>query len=69
MLNPVLTNKKVLYRNVMLEVSLDCSNHKMMEFKILRAAKVSTQQVHTSGFQDSFLRGLLDRIPFLGIKP
>ncbi|PKU39832.1 dtw domain-containing protein 2 [Limosa lapponica baueri] len=35
----VLTNKEGLLRNMKLKGSLGCSNHKMVEFKILRAAR------------------------------
>jgi len=43
MLDLVLTNKEGLVGNVKLKVSLGCSDHEMVEFKILRA----TRRVHS----------------------
>jgi len=39
MLDLVLTNKEGLVGNVRLKGSLGCSDHEMVEFKILRAAR------------------------------
>ncbi|GAB0176597.1 hypothetical protein GRJ2_000124900 [Grus japonensis] len=54
MLDLVLTNKERLVGNVKLKGSLGCSDHEMVEFKILRAARKArraSSQPWTSGEQ------------------
>ncbi|PKU34102.1 rna-directed dna polymerase from mobile element jockey-like [Limosa lapponica baueri] len=64
-LDLVLTNKEGLVGNVKLKGSLGCSDHEMVEFKILRAArrvhsKVTTLDFRRVGF--GLLRDLLGRV-------
>jgi len=53
MLDLVLTNKEGLVVNVKLKGSLACSDHEMVEFKILRAVRRAHSK--TPGFQESRL--------------
>ncbi|GAB0209154.1 hypothetical protein GRJ2_003381100 [Grus japonensis] len=67
MLDLVLTNKEGLVGNVKLKGSLGCSDHKMVEFRILRAArrahsKLTTLDLRRADF--GLLRDLLGRIPW-----
>jgi len=67
MLDLVLTNKEGLVGNVKVTSSLGCSDHEMVEFKILRAArrvhsKLATLEFRTADF--GLLRDLLDRVPW-----
>lgn len=56
-----LTNKKGLVKNVRLKGSLDCSDHEMVEFRILRAAN---SVPWTSGEKTGLFRDLLCRVPW-----
>ena len=65
MLNLVLTNKEGLMSNVKLEDSLDCSDHEMVEFKILRVlkrvhSKLATQNFRRADFE--LFRELLGKV-------
>ena len=51
MLDLVLTNKKRLVGNVKLKGSLGCSDHEMVEFKILRAARRAHSKLATLDFR------------------
>jgi len=65
MLDLILTNKEGLVGNVMLK-GLGCSDHKMVEFKILRAAGRAHSKLATPEFSRAdfgLLRYLLGRIP------
>ncbi|GAB0184054.1 hypothetical protein GRJ2_000870700 [Grus japonensis] len=53
MLDLILTNKEGLVGDVKLKGSLGCSDHKMVEFRILRA--VRRAQAHYPGLQESRL--------------
>jgi len=67
MLDPVLTNKEGLVGNVKVKVSLGCSDHEMVEFKILRAARRVRSNLATLDFRRAdfgLLRNLLGRIPW-----
>ncbi|GAB0209624.1 hypothetical protein GRJ2_003428100 [Grus japonensis] len=55
MLDLVLTNKEGLVGDVKLKGSLGCSDHEMVECRILRAVKEGTQQAHYPGLQESRL--------------
>ncbi|GAB0188477.1 hypothetical protein GRJ2_001313000 [Grus japonensis] len=67
MLDLVLTNKERLVGNVKLKGSLGCSDHEMVEFKILRAvrrahSKFTTLDFRRAGF--GLFRDLLGRVPW-----
>ncbi|GAB0209914.1 hypothetical protein GRJ2_003457100 [Grus japonensis] len=67
MLDLILTNKEGLVGDVKLKGSLGCSDHEMVEFRILRAArrahsKLTTLDFRRAGFGLS--RDLLGRIPW-----
>ncbi|GAB0179229.1 mitochondrial enolase superfamily member 1 [Grus japonensis] len=65
MLDLVLTNKEGLVGNVKLKGSLGCSDHKMVEFKILRAARRAHSKLTTLDFRRAdfgLFRDLLGRI-------
>ncbi|GAB0206749.1 hypothetical protein GRJ2_003140500 [Grus japonensis] len=67
MLDLILTNKEGLVGDVKIKGSLGCSDHEMVEFKILRAArrahsKLTTLEFRRAGFGLS--RDLLARIPW-----
>ncbi|GAB0180745.1 hypothetical protein GRJ2_000539800 [Grus japonensis] len=67
MLDLVLTDKKRLVGNVKLKGSLGCSDHEMVEFKILRAARRVHSKLTTLDFRRAdfgFFRDLLGRIPW-----
>ena len=67
MLDLVLTNKDGLVGNVKLGDSLGCSDHEMVEFKILRAARRVHSKLTALDFRraDSGLfRDLLGRVPW-----
>jgi len=64
MLDLVLTNKERLVGNVKLKGSLGCSDHKMVEFKTLRAARQVCSKLSTLDFRRAdfgLLRDLLGR--------
>ena len=69
MLDPVLTNKEGLVGSVKLKGSAGCSDHEMMEFKILRAARRMHSKLATLDFRradfglfrDLLGRGLWDK--------
>ena len=66
MLDLVLTNKEGLVGNVKLKGSLGCSDHAMVEFKILRAARRVCSKLTAADFRRvdfGFFRDLLSRIP------
>ena len=67
MLDLVLTNKEGLVGNVKLKGSLGCSDHEMVEFKILRAlrrahSKLTTLDLRRADF--GLFRDLLGRVPW-----
>ncbi|GAB0209401.1 hypothetical protein GRJ2_003405800 [Grus japonensis] len=67
MLDLVLTNKEGLVGDVKLKGSLGCSDHKMVEFRILRAARRAHSKLTTLDFRRAdfgLLRDLLGRIPW-----
>lgn len=51
MLDPVVTNKEGLVHNMNLKVSLGCSDHETMEFKILRALRRVHSKLTTLDFR------------------
>ncbi|PKU31919.1 hypothetical protein llap_17778 [Limosa lapponica baueri] len=51
MLDLVLTNKEGLARNVKLKGSLGCSDHEMVEFQIVRAARRVHSKLTTLDFR------------------
>ncbi|GAB0185700.1 hypothetical protein GRJ2_001035300 [Grus japonensis] len=65
MLDLVLTNKEGQVGNVKLKGSLGCSDHKMVEFKILRAARRVHSKLTTLDFRRAdfgLFRDLLSRV-------
>jgi len=67
MLDLVLTNKEGLVGNVKVKGSLGCSDHGMVEFKILRAVRRVRSKLTTRDFRRAdfgLLRDLLGRIPW-----
>ncbi|GAB0210150.1 hypothetical protein GRJ2_003480800 [Grus japonensis] len=67
MLDLVLTNKEGLVGDVKLKGSLGCSDHEMVEFRILRAARRAHSKLTTLDFRRAdfgLLRDLLGRIPW-----
>ncbi|GAB0210120.1 mitochondrial enolase superfamily member 1 [Grus japonensis] len=67
MLDLVLTNKEGLVGDVKLKGSLGCSDHKMVEFRILRAARRAHSKLTALDFRRAdfgLLRDLLGRIPW-----
>jgi len=67
MLDLVLTNKEGLVGNVEVKGSLGCSDHEMVEFKILRAERRVCSKLTTLDFRRTdfgLLRDLLGRIPW-----
>ena len=63
----VLINKEGLVENVKLKGSLGCSDHAMVEFKILRAARRVCSKLTAADFRRvdfGFFRDLLSRIPW-----
>ena len=66
MLDLVLPNKEGLVRNVKLKGSLGCSDHEMVEFKILKAATRAHSKLTALDFRRadfSLFRDLLGRVP------
>jgi len=71
MLYLVLTNKEELVGNVEVRGSLGCSDHEMVEFKILRAARRVHSKLTTLDFGRAdfgLLRGIC-LVEYHGIKP
>ncbi|GAB0195045.1 hypothetical protein GRJ2_001969800 [Grus japonensis] len=67
MLDLVFTNKEGLVWNVKLTGSLGCSDHEMVEFKILRAARRAHSKLTTLDFRRAdfgLFRDLLGRVPW-----
>ncbi|PKU27650.1 glycerol kinase [Limosa lapponica baueri] len=67
MLDLVLTNKEGLVGNVKLKGILGCSDHEMVEFKILRAARRVRSKLTTLEFRRAdfgLLRDLIGRVPW-----
>ncbi|KAM9591177.1 uncharacterized protein ACIBXB_006074 isoform 2-T3 [Morphnus guianensis] len=67
MLDLVLTNKEGLVENVKLKGGLGCSDHEMVEFKILRAARRAHSKLATLDFRRAdfgLFRDLLGRVPW-----
>ncbi|GAB0180661.1 mitochondrial enolase superfamily member 1 [Grus japonensis] len=67
MLDLILTNKEGLVGDVKLKGSLGCSDHKMVEFRILRAARRAHSKLTTLDFRRAdfgLFRDLLGRIPW-----
>ncbi|GAB0183649.1 hypothetical protein GRJ2_000830200 [Grus japonensis] len=67
MLDLVLTNKEGLVGNVKVKGSLGCSDHEMVEFKILRAARRVHSKLTTLDFRRAdfgLFRDLLGRVPW-----
>ncbi|GAB0181349.1 hypothetical protein GRJ2_000600200 [Grus japonensis] len=67
MLDLVLTNKEGLVGNVKLKGSLGCSDHEMVEFKILRAVRRAHSKLTALDFRRAdfaLFRDLLGRVPW-----
>ncbi|GAB0179197.1 hypothetical protein GRJ2_000385000 [Grus japonensis] len=67
MLDLVLTNKEELVGDMKLKGSLGCSDHKMVKFKILRAARRARSKLTTLDFRRAdfgLFRDLLGRVPW-----
>ena len=67
MLDLVLTNKEGLVGNVKLKGSLGCSDHEMVEFKILKAVRRAHSKLNTLAFRRAdfgLFRDLLGRVPW-----
>ncbi|GAB0209183.1 mitochondrial enolase superfamily member 1 [Grus japonensis] len=67
MLDLVLTNKEGLVGDVQLKGSLGCSDHEMVEFRILRAARRACSKLTTLDFRRADFgpfRDLLGRVPW-----
>ncbi|GAB0208014.1 hypothetical protein GRJ2_003267100 [Grus japonensis] len=67
MLDLVLTNKEGLVGDVKLKGSLGCSDHEMVEFRILRAARRALSKLPTLDFRRAdfgLFRDLLGRVPW-----
>ncbi|GAB0203482.1 hypothetical protein GRJ2_002813800 [Grus japonensis] len=67
MLDLILTNKEGLVGDVKLKGSLGCSDHAMVEFRILRAARKAHSKLTTLDFRRAdfgLFRDLLGRIPW-----
>ncbi|GAB0190834.1 hypothetical protein GRJ2_001548700 [Grus japonensis] len=66
-LDLILTNKEGLVGNVKLKGSLGCSDHDVVEFKILRAARRAHSKLATLDFRRAdfgLFRDLLGRLPW-----
>ncbi|GAB0199646.1 hypothetical protein GRJ2_002430000 [Grus japonensis] len=66
-LDLILTNKEGLVRDVKLKDSLGCSDHEMVEFRILRAARRAHSKLTTLDFSRAnfgLFRDLLGRLPW-----
>ncbi|GAB0205396.1 hypothetical protein GRJ2_003005200 [Grus japonensis] len=67
MLDLILTNEEGLVGDVKLRGSLGCSDHEMVEFRILRAARRARSKLTTLDFRRAdfgLFRNLLGRIPW-----
>ncbi|GAB0206541.1 mitochondrial enolase superfamily member 1 [Grus japonensis] len=67
LLDLILTNKEGLVGDVKLKGSLGCSDHKMVDFRILRAARRARSKLTALGFRRAdfgLFRDLLGRIPW-----
>ncbi|PKU33078.1 glycerol kinase [Limosa lapponica baueri] len=67
MLDLVLSNKEGLVGNVKIRGSLGCSDHEMMEFKTLKAARRAHSKLTTLNFRRAdfgLFRDLLGRVPW-----
>jgi len=67
MLDLVLTNKEGLMGNVKLKGSFGCSDHEMVKFKLLRAARRAHSKLTTLDFRTAdfgLFRDLLGRVPW-----
>ncbi|GAB0208676.1 hypothetical protein GRJ2_003333300 [Grus japonensis] len=67
MLDLILTNKEGLVGDVKLKGSLGCSDHEMVEFRILRAVRRAHSKLTTLDFRRAdfgLFRDLLGRIPW-----
>ncbi|GAB0190684.1 hypothetical protein GRJ2_001533700 [Grus japonensis] len=67
MLDLVLTDKEGLVEDVKLKGSLGCSDHEMVEFKILRAARRAHSKLTTLDFRRAdfgLFKDLLGRVPW-----
>ncbi|GAB0199980.1 mitochondrial enolase superfamily member 1 [Grus japonensis] len=67
MLDLILTNKEGLAGDVKLKGSLGCSDHEMVEFRILRAARRAHSKLTTLDFRRAdfgLFRDLLGRVPW-----
>ena len=65
LLDLILTNKEGLVSNVKLKGNLGCSDHKMVQFKILRASKTVLNKLATLDFRRAdfeLFRELLGRV-------
>ena len=65
-LDLVCINKEVLVENVKLQGSLGCSDHEMVEFKILKAARRAHRKLTTLDFKRADFgpfRDLVSRVP------
>lgn len=54
-LDLVLTSRKKLVENVMLQGSCGCSDHEVLEFEIPHCSEKDIQVAHWSGLQESIL--------------
>jgi len=66
MLDLVLANKEGLVGNVKVKGSIGCSDHEMVEFRILRATRRVRSKLATLNFRRAdfgLLRHLLGRVP------
>ncbi|GAB0186934.1 hypothetical protein GRJ2_001158700 [Grus japonensis] len=66
-LDLILTNKEGLVRNVKLRGNLGCSDHEMVEFRILRAVRRALSKLPTLDFRRAdfgLFRDLLGRVPW-----
>jgi len=66
-LDLVLTNKEGLLKNVRLRGSLGCSDHEMVDFKILRAVRRVHSKLTALDFRRAdfgLFRDLLSRLPW-----
>ena len=66
LLNLILTNKEGLVRNRKVKGSLECSNHKIMEFRNLREGNQAERRITTLDFRKAdfdLFRDMLGRVP------
>ncbi|GAB0204060.1 protein Hook 3-like [Grus japonensis] len=67
LMDPILTNKEGLVGNVKVKGSLGCSDHEMVEFRILRAGRRVKSKLTTLDFRRAdfgLFRDLLGRVPW-----